>query len=259
MLKNKSGFRSQLFGGVCDARDTEEMSWLRLSDDYQSMVKLASLLISQYRYNDALRAFRRAQKIKPSDASLCVREGGTCLTLLDFDGAKSAYDKAISLGANKKALAYPLAVREFLTGDYEKAAKCFRECLPCDNELEIAVIYWEIISSRKSGKPSALSKSYDKSMNPGHHTAYKLAVDYMLGYMTENEALERLESTKSDLDFVVAAYGIASHMIYDGRKEQGEALIKELLGRESVWPCISFLAVLADKEFRHLFIETVDF
>lgn len=243
---NKASFRSQLYGGVCDIYDTEEMCWLRMSDDFQSKTKLASLLISQYRYNDALRAFYDALKIK-EDVSLYIKIAGTNLTLLKFGEAKKAYDKAISLGVSEKALSYPLAIRLYLMGEYEKAAEAFQKCLPCDDELKIVVIYWELLSSLQSGVESVLKNEYSEKMNVGHHTAYEKAVRVILGKEDVDEAVSLLESIKSDLDYVVASYGIYKYLEHTGRKADAKKLEEKILERENMWPCISFLALLAEK------------
>lgn len=251
MPKNKADIRSQIFGGVCDKTDTERMGWLRLCDDFQSRMSLASLLISQYRYNDALTVFGDALKIKNNDASLFIKIGGTHLTLLHFDEALNAYNKALNLGVNEKVLAYPLAVLEYLRGDYEKAAVKFQSCLPCDNELKIAVIYFEVLSSFKSGKSSLLSGEWSDDMDVGHHRAYKLAVSVMLKRKPANEAIDEIKEY-NDLDFVVAAYGIASHLEFIGESDEAKKLLNLLFERESVWPCISYLCAVTENRARFM-------
>lgn len=243
-LKNKAGYKSQLFGGVNDICDTEEMSWLRMSDDYQSRMKLASLLISQYRYCEALEAFAQAEKIRNDDAALYIKTGGTYLTLLRYDEAFSAYEKAIKLGVSEKALAYPLAIRLYLLGEYEKAALMFSGCLPCDDELKIAVIYFQLLCRLRSGKELTFEE-YSENMSVGHHTAYELAVRVLLGRKDADEALAETEKT-GDLDFVIATYGIAVYLEENGRKEEALSIKNKLLKREGVWPCVSYLAVLAE-------------
>lgn len=247
MNQNKASCESQLYGGVCDICDTEQMHWCRLSDDYQSKMTLAGLLISQYRYTEALTAFEEAEKIRSDEAALYLKIAGTNLTLLRYDEAKKAYRKAIELGANEKALAYPLAVRQYLMGNYAKAAELFRKCLPCGDELKISVIYWEILSCLKSGIKSQLCGEYSSEMNVGHHTAYQLAVRVMLGEIEEAAALLEIEKA-NDLDFVIAAYGIAEYMKLCGRNEEGNALTQRLFEKESIWPCISYLAALSEKD-----------
>ncbi len=243
----KATLESQLYGVICNAYDTEEMFWLRQNDDYQSKVTLGLLLSGQYRFQEAIDAFLLAKKVKADDASLYTRLGGAYLTTFHFEESKKAYNTAISLGTSKKSIAYPLGVWHYLVGDYGTAAKIFPECLPCEGEMKIAVIYWQMLSSLKCGKSPILADEYHDEMDVGHHTAYKLAVSVMLGRTDTKASLKSLKDEKDDLNYVVASYGIAEYLIATGKDEEGKKLIGELLKRKSVWPCISYLAALREQ------------
>ena len=243
----KATLESQLYGEICYSHDTEEMFWLRQNDDYQSKVKLGLLLSGQYRYHEAIDAFLSAGKVKADDASLYTRLGGAYLTTFNFEESKKAYDTAISVGASEKSIAFPLGVWHYLAGDYSTASKIFPECLPCGGEMKIAVIYWELLSSLKCGKSPTLVDEYHDEMDVGHHTAYKLAVSVMLGKTDAKAALKSLKGEKDDLNYVVASYGIAEYLIATKKVEDGKKLIGELLKRNSVWPCISYLAALREE------------
>ena len=247
MKENKKAtLESQLYGAICNAYDTEEMFWLRQNDDYQSKVKLGLLLSGQYRFREAIDAFLSAGKLKADDASLYTRLGGAYLTTFHFKESINAYHTALSLGASEKSIAYPLGVWHYLDGDYDTAAKFFPKCLPCEGEMKIAVIYWEILSSLKCGKSPTLVDEYHDDMNLGHHTAYKFAVSVMLGRTDTKAALTSLKAEKDDLNYVVASYGIAEYLIATEKVEEGKKLMGEVLKRKNVWPCISYLAALRE-------------
>ena len=241
-MQNKAGINSQLGIEMCEVSDTEEMYWLRESDDYQSKVKLGMMLSSQYRYKEAVLAFEQAAMIKADDASLYSKLAGANLTLFRFDRAKEAYDKAIELGISEKAVSYPYAIWYYLQADYKNAGDMLLKCVPCGGEMKIAVIYWEILASRKAGKESVLQKEYDDSMDVGHRASYTLAVQVMLGKISISDALKKLDENMDDLSFVVASYGIAEHMGLENMKEDRQLLLNRLLERESMWPCVSYLA-----------------
>lgn len=240
-MQNKAGINSQLGIEICDIQDTEEMYWLRESDDYQSKVKLGIMLSGQYRFKEAIMAFEQAAKIKSDDASLYTKLGGAYLTLFRFEKAKECYDKAIVLGISEKAVAYPYAIWHYLQKDYKAAAARLVKCLPCGGEMKIAAIYWEILATKKAGIKSELEKEYHSEMNVGHHTAYKLAVQVMLGEISFEDAMNELDDM-DDLSFVVAAYGIAEYLGFQNMQEKKQQLIKRVLERESMWPCVSYLA-----------------
>lgn len=69
------------------------------------------------------------------------------------------------------------------------------------------------------------------------------------GKIAVNEALLQAEQEKNDLNAVVAMYGIAVYLEHCGKKKEAEEVMKSLLKREAVWPCISYLAAWNDMMF----------
>jgi tetratricopeptide (TPR) repeat protein len=242
----KASLESQLEKEPCIIEDTEEMFWLRESDDYQSKVKLGNMLSAQYRFRDAVDAFKEASKIRNNDPMLYIRLAGAYLTLGMFNAAKAAYDCSLELGVSEKVAAYPIGVWHYMKKDYHYAAKWFEKCFPCNDEMAIAVIYWHTLCClRGELRPTHLQK-YHMDMKVGHHTAYKLAVSVMVGETDIVEAINQMDKESDDLNYVVAAYGIAVYLESIGKKNEYKILIEKLLLRNSVWPCISYLAALND-------------
>jgi len=242
----KASLESQLFGRPCPIADTEEMFWLRMSDDYQSKCRLASLLVGQYRYRDAIRVYEQAVRIRGDDPQLYLRLGGSYLTLFEFDKARLAYQRAQALDAQEKALRFPLGVWHYLLGQYEAAAERFAACLPCDNELKIAVLYWHMLSCLGAKKPLSLKSEFDPGMDVGHHGAYKLAVRVLCGLLEADEALLTIKEEADGLNYVIAAYGLAVYLRSRGDAKRADELTRSLLQKESVWPCIAYLAALSE-------------
>lgn len=250
MNQNKASLESQLSGAVCEVKDTEEISALRQSEDYESLKKLGSLLVSQYRYKDALEAFLKAKSIRGDEVFLYFLLGGTYLTLLEFDEAQKMYNIALEKGATQKQTSFYFAFLAFCKGEFEKASDYLSMSLPCDDETKISNIYWDLIASQRLKKESQLKKYFDECQNIGHHKSYKKAVSVMLGLKAADEVLCELEKEGSDLDFVITAFGIAEYFLFIGEKDKSEALTKRLLEKRSVWPCAAYLAsyVLNEKK-----------
>ena len=241
----KASRDSQLGTAVCAAEDTEEMFWLRQSDDAQSRIALGSRLAAQYRFRDAEKAFESALAIRSDDPSVYLRLGGTRLTLLDFDGARDAYDRALRYGISEKALSYPLGVWHYLRGAYEDAAARFAGCLPCDDETAIAVLYWHCLCRMRAGQPLDLIEKRRALADVGHHTAYQQAVALFAGEETP-DALSASLREAGDLDYVIAAYGLCCCLARSGRTAESRQVLGQILEKESVWPCISYLAAWND-------------
>ena len=242
----KASIESQLGNAFCAALDTEEMFWLREADDYQSKLSLGNALAAQYRFRDAIDAYGEAMRIRADDPALYIRLGGAYLTLLRFDEAFDAYNRSIVLGADPKSAAYPLGVWHYLNGDYAAAAQYFADCLPCDDEMKIAVIYWHTLCCFRANTEPFLLPDYHGGMDVGHHTAYLLAVSVFAGGVCADTALEELENEEDDLNYIVAAYGICRYLSVIGKAAESDFLMKKILSRNAVWPCISYLAAYTD-------------
>ncbi len=246
MDNEKATLESQLYNAPCMIEDTEEMFWLRETDDYQSKISLGNALASQYRFQDAIAAYLSAESIRSDDPMLYLRLGGACLTMRQFDAALAAYNRSLSLGISRKTIAYPIGIWHYLMKDYENAAKWFMECLPCDDEMAIAVIYWHTLSCLRMNAETPLLKKYHPDMAVGHHTAYRLAVSAMSGEESLENAKMQTEQLQSDLDYVIAAYGISVAFACKGQIKESRKLYEHLLLRDSVWPCVSYLAAWGD-------------
>ncbi len=246
MKERKAPLESQLYDAPCTIEDTEEMFWLRESDDYQSKISLGNALSAQYRFHDAITAYLSAEAIRDNDPMLYLRLGGAYLTIRKFDEAKAAYDRSLFLGISQKTIAYSIGIWHYFMKDYANAVKWFEKCLPCDDEMAIAVIYWHTLGCLRMGADASLLKEFHSDMAVGHHTAYRLAVSALSGNESLENAVIRTEQLQSDLDYVIAAYGISIAFEVKGQTKESHRLKKQLLLRDSIWPCVSYLAAWGD-------------
>ena len=244
---NYASLDSQLGDAPCRCEDTEEMFWLRESDDYESRVRLGNLLSGQYRFREALDAYRSAARIRGDDPALWLRMGGAHLTLRHFDEAKAAYDRSCLLSGSEKTAAFQMGVWHYLRGDYRSAAERFAAVPPCSDELLIAVLYWHALSCMRNQFPDGLITAYRDGLQVGHHTAYRSAVELFLGRISPKEAFSRAAREENDLDAVILLYGLSRYFAHGGDRPASEEAMAALLRRESVWPCISYLAAWNDR------------
>ena len=245
MSADKATRASQLTGEACSVEDTEEMRLLRRRDDAQSLLSLGTLLAGQYRFREAEAAFCAAMRQKADDPGLWLRVAGSRLTLFSFDGAKEAYERAVACGMDEKAVAYPMGVLHYLRGENDTAARWFEKCLPCDDETAAAVIYWHTLCRAREGKTVELCGRHRELKDVGHHVSYLCAVRLFDGEIPPGTVEEAL-CAFNDLDFSIAAYGYAVWLREKGDAQKSAALLREIAGRESVWPCVSALAAYLD-------------
>lgn len=242
----RAGLQSQLGRAPCAVGDTEAMFWLREADDYRSRVDLGNALAAQYRFKEAVAAYEKARRIRPDDWRLLLRLAGARLTLRQFDAAMPLYHRCLALGADKKAVSFPLGIGCYLQRDYEAAAAWLEGCLPCDGETAIAVIYWHTLCCLRAGRPAALLGGYRADMEVGHHTAYRLAVSVLCGETPWERAAAVLRGERDDLSAVIGLYGLCGELARRGRSAERDEYLRLLLARDAVWPCISYLAAWND-------------
>lgn len=244
----RASLSSQLGDEFCTVEDTEAIFWLRESDDYRSRVALGDALSAQYRFREAVEAYRNALRIRSDDWRLFSRLAGADLTLCRFDDAAKEYRHCLALGADQKNIAYPLGVWHYLQGNYAVAVPHFGECLPCGDETAIAVIYWHTLSCYRAGLFPWLLREYRQDMKVGHHSAYQLAVSVFCGELPWEQALRKAEQEKNALNAVVALYGLCGYFALIGEKEKSVRCLERVLMHDSVWPCISYLAAWNDRK-----------
>ncbi|MDE6032196.1 MAG: tetratricopeptide repeat protein [Oscillospiraceae bacterium] len=244
-MSGRARIESQLENAPCDVEDTEEMFWLRRADDYQSKLALGNALSAQYRFREAVKEYEAALRIRNDDPALYNRLGGAYLTIRNFGAAYDAYMRCTEHGGSDLA-AYPLGIWHYLREDHRAAAERFEKCLPCGDELAIAVIYWHCLCCLRSDNNLDLLKLYRVDMNVGHHTAYRTAVSLFARETDAAAVFDILDNQRDDLNYVITAYGLYVWLSVNGEKEKSDTLLQNILSKKSVWPCISYLAAWND-------------
>ena len=234
---------SQLGTELCTVEDTEEITALRAQ---KAWAVLGNALCAKYRYREAADAFGEALRETPEDLLLLQRFAGANLTLRRFAQAKATYRQCLTLGAPKEKISYPLGVAYYLEGAYDKAAEAFTQCYPCDEEQEIANLYWHTLSACRAGIPTDFLGTYREGMLIGHHIAYEQTVRLFLGRLSAQEAITWTAREHDELNIVIGLYGLCGYFEALGCMEECLRQRKELLKHTAYWPCISYLAAWND-------------
>jgi len=243
----KAPLACQLGSEPCAVEDTGEMFWLRMADDYQSKFALGNALAAQYRFKEAIEIYEEAMRIKSDDWHLYYSLGGAYLTLRHFDQGMAAYRRCLELGASEKTVSYPMGVGHYLMGHYEGAAARFAMVLPCDGEMEIAIIYWHTLCCYRTGSEPSLLNRFHKDLDVGHHIAYRSAVSVFSGELPWEQAARETLDDDDDVNAVVSLYGLCGYLDRIGLHGDSAYYRSKLLARDHVWPCIPYLAAWGDR------------
>jgi tetratricopeptide (TPR) repeat protein len=241
----KATLSSQLESAPCLLKESEEMFWLQMNDDFQSKVRLGNLYSGQYRYKDAIQAFQKALQIK-EDISVYAKLAGAHLTLRHFDEAKRCYQKCIELTGSQRSGAFGLAIWSYFQQDYSNARAYLKDVMPCEDEMLIALMYWDALAALKEGKEPELLADYHPNMHVGHHTAYEQIVQYFNQDLSLEELCDFAKGDPSCLNQAILYYGISVIYESQGQNDRRKEFQKATLACEDVWPCISYLACYSE-------------
>lgn len=242
MENNFATLESQINNEPCNVEDTEEIFWLKMSDDYQSKVKAGDLLVKQYRFKDAIKEYQNAGDIKKDDFMLYIKLGGANLTLFNFEEAEKCYNNALKYGAKEENVAFYFGIMNFLKGNYSEAISFFEKVNVSNSEMLISVIYWHTIASFRNESFPFMLERFNENMDVGHHTAYKTVVSLFDGQV----ALSDVIIPKSSLDAAIVLYGIYEYSKHIKQTNDSDVYMQQLLTHTDVWPCIAYLAAYND-------------
>lgn len=247
MQRNKDFFKhsraskeSQLLGGPCLLPDTEEMKMLRSGKKWEA---LGERLQSELRYREAAEAYTMELREK-GESYRILRKRATCyITSLQVKQAIMDLERCLILGGDEGDLFYRLGLCFYFQGFYQRAMEYFQKCYPfCDEEMGVAVIYWEFLSACHSKQASVLKESWHPNMEVGHHVAYDCVMQVVCGMKAWEEVYEGLSIEKDDLTFSIVAYGIWVYLRDRGDEKIFGSLYKQILKRDGFWFSYAYLA-----------------
>lgn len=240
---NQASISSQLGGMPCRVEDTPEMLRLRADGEFQ---RLGDALVGQYRHREAAAAYGQALRNAPEDLRLWKRFAGASLTVGNFAVAEKAYRRSLELGAEEPDVAYCLGFSRYLQRQYAAAAEFFAAGYPCDEEQEIALIYWHTLAACRAGSRRVLLENYRTGMQISHHIAYEKVVALFCGLIPPQEIEAWIGAEEDELNVVIALYGLSVYYESVGQSDAHDRTLQILLSHDTYWPCLSYLAAWWD-------------
>jgi tetratricopeptide (TPR) repeat protein len=253
---------------------TARKAYENAPDNPDSIIWLGRRTAYLARYNDALRIFSEGIEKHPDDARMYRHRGHRHITVRRFDDAIADFNRAVELTRGKpdeiepdgqpnarniptstlqSNIWYHLGLAHYLKGDFEKALAAYREDLKILRNPDnlVAVSHWLYMTLRKLNRPEEaaqvlvpISRDMDIIENQSYH---RLLLLYK-GELQADDLLKR--DSASDLDLVSMGYGVANWHLYNGRRAEGEAVLRRVLGVRSQWAAFGYLA--AEAEWKRL-------
>ena len=235
--------------------DTDEILACRAKPQtYENILELADALCWQLRFREAIDALTQAVKLEPERMEAYHKRGPKYLDTLQFERALADYTHCEQADGVSVMSRYRIGMAHYMMQNYEKAIAAFSGSLaivPQDDDMNIADVYWLVLSQLRAGKPAAsqetLAQHYRPDMYVGHHTAYEKAMRVAAGFAPMEDMLAELDAEPEDLQFAMTAYGLCVLLESTGEQEKADALREKLLSRDGFWFCFSYLAAYHDQ------------
>jgi len=237
---------SQLGNAPCDLADAPEVTALRSARSYDELLQLGQALCYQLRYHDAIEVYSKAIELEPDNILAVRQRAARYISTLQPEKAIEDFLRCRELGGDEIDISYRLGICYYLAENYSAAMAELTRCFPlCDDEMGIAVIFWNTLCAWRSGKiPSLLYCSYREDMQVGHHTAYAFAMKLAAERISHIQALEALGKQTDDLEYSIMAYGVAEFLDHNGM--DSSALRENLIERDSFWISYCYIAAWKD-------------
>jgi tetratricopeptide (TPR) repeat protein len=221
------------------------------------------------RYREAIAIFSRGVEKHPADARMYRHRGHRYITLRMLDRAIADFSKAAELVVGKadevepdgqpntrniptstlnSNIYYHLGLAHYLSGNFEKAADAYRQCLAFSKNPDMlsATTHWQYMTLRRlnrTAEANALLAPITPAMDIIENASYHKLLMMYKGAATP----ESLLGAAPGLDAVTIGYGVANWHLYSGRREQAALMLGEIVEKNAgQWPAFGYIAAEAD-------------
>jgi tetratricopeptide (TPR) repeat protein len=248
-----------------------EIVYRRNPDNADATIWLGRRVAYLGRYRDAIEHFSRGVAKHPGDPRMYRHRGHRYITVREFPKAIADFSKAASLVAGKpdqiepdgqpnarniptstlnSNIYYHLGLAHYLSGDFARAAEAYKTCLEFSKnpDMLVATTYWYYLALARLGRMAdatarltAITPGMDIIENASYHRLLRM----YKGEVTAGSLLE--PSPGAGLDAVTTRYGVAAWHAANGRADQAQALLREIVDQyPQQWPAFGYIAAEAD-------------
>jgi tetratricopeptide (TPR) repeat protein len=227
------------------------------------------------RFQEAIDIYSRGIETHPNDARMYRHRGHRYISIRDFDRAVADLSKAAQLVAGRpdevepdgqpnarniptstlnSNVYYHLGLAHYLRGDFQKAADAYRQCMTFSKNPDMlsATTHWLYMTLRRLERRTeaeALLEPITPDMDIIENGSYHKLLMMYKGANTPESLLAA--SAEGGLDAVTIGYGVANWHLYNGRKDQAAAVLKQVVEKHPAQGA-AFGFIAAERELARL-------
>ena len=240
-------------------------------DDVEAVIWLGRRTAYLNRFRDAIDVFSRGIARHPEDIRLYRHRGHRYITVREFDKAVVDLERAARLIAEKRIpdavepdgdpnpqniptstshfnVWYHLGLAYYLQGDFENAARAFRECMKysqASDDRLVATSDWLYMTLRRLGRKAEADRVL-KPITPSLRVIENTAYWNRLLMYKGRKAPEELLGPKDDpVDVATYGYGVGNWHLYNGRAERAREVFRKVVAGPQ-WNAFGFIAAEVD-------------
>jgi tetratricopeptide (TPR) repeat protein len=173
------------------------------------------------RHDDAITSCSEAINLKPDFAAAFLDRGHFLINARKVERALPDLARARMLNADPYGVAYHLALANYLTGDYGKAASEYDNCLATAKSADnmMACSAWQYLALLRAGRRDEAAKVLERATPDVPVQSSVAYLDRLLlfkGVKSEEEVAKVME--KDNLQLPTVAYGLGVWHLLNGRE-----------------------------------------
>ncbi len=259
--------KSEMQKNLAEARAKSDSN----PNDPEGIIWLGRRLAYLGQFRDAIDTFTKGVEKFPNDPRFYRHRGHRHITIRRFDRAISDFEQAAKLIKDKPDevepdgqpnarniptstlqfnIWYHLGLAYYLTGDYEKALKSYRECLKVSKNPDAlaATSHWLYMTLRRLNRNAeaaqVLNPIHDKMdiiENDGYYRLLLMYKGVISREALQDEILKQAASPGSHS----VLYGLGSWYVYNGRRADAVKILGKITESEQ-WTSFGYIAAEAD-------------
>jgi tetratricopeptide (TPR) repeat protein len=257
--------RARLERELADARAAYE----RNPDDADAIIWLGRRTAYLNRFREAIVIFTDGIRKHPGDARMYRHRGHRYITIREFDNAIADLERAaalvrgkpdvvepdgapnrfnIPIGSLQSNIWYHLALAHYLKHDFAKALPAWQEAwkLASNDDRIVSTGDWLYMTYRRLGRSQDAARVLDrvhKDMRILENEAYHKRLLMYKGALKPEDVLDF--NNADPVQIATYGYGVGNWYLYNGQRQQAEALFRKILGGKS-WQAFGFIAAEAE-------------